>query len=96
MDSGYQRLENPYSREGAAKRTPQGRSTAGPVPSLPERGRLRQIVVEDKPLSPEGMWNALQDVYFLFTRDLLVIYLPRLGPFEGACPEKSCELDLKK
>jgi hypothetical protein len=63
---------------------------------IPERGRLRQIVVADKPLSPEGMWDAMQDIYSLLTRDLLVIYLPGLEPFEGACPEKSCQLDLKK
>jgi len=37
-----------------------------------ERGRLRQIVVADTPLSPEEIWDAMQEVYLLFTRDLLV------------------------
>lgn len=63
---------------------------------IPERGRLRQTAVADQPLSLDGMWNAIQDLYPLFIRDLHVIDLPRLELFEGVRPEKSCQLDLKR
>ena len=63
---------------------------------FPERGRLRQIVVSDKPLSPDAMWDAMRDLYCLCTRDLSIIYLPGLEPFEDACPAKYCRQDLRK
>jgi hypothetical protein len=45
---------------------------------IPERGRLRQIVVSDKPLSSNAMWHALQDLQSLCAKDLSVFYYPGL------------------
>jgi hypothetical protein len=63
---------------------------------MPERGRLRQIVVSDKPLSSDGMWDAMRDLHSLCARDLSIIYFPGLEPFEGACQVEYCRQDLRK
>lgn len=57
-----------------------------PCRLIPERGRLRQIMVLDKPLSSDAMWDAMRDLHSLCARDLSVIHFPGLEPFEGACP----------
>ena len=57
---------------------------------IPERGRLAPLVDTDEPLSPAAMWHAMQDMLSLCLRDLSVLYLPRLEPFEDACPVKCC------
>ena len=63
---------------------------------MPERGRLRQIVVSDELLSSGAMWDAMQDLRSLCARDLSIIYFPGLEPFEGACPVEYCRHDMRK
>jgi hypothetical protein len=63
---------------------------------IPERGRLALIMASDDPLSPAATWQAMQDLHSLCTRDLSVLYLPGLEPFEGACPVKCCRLKLDR
>jgi len=63
---------------------------------MPERGRLRQIVVSDEPLSSDAMWDAMQDLHSLCARDLSIIYFPGFEPFEGACPVECCRWDLRE
>jgi hypothetical protein len=63
---------------------------------MPERGRLRQIVVSDKPLSSDAMWDAMRDLHSLCTRDLSIIYFPGFEPVEGACPVECCLQDLEE
>jgi hypothetical protein len=63
---------------------------------IPERGRLALIMASDEPMSPAATWQAMLDLYSLSTRDLSVLYLPGLEPFEGACPVKCCRLKLDR
>ena len=63
---------------------------------VPERGRLALIMASDEPLSPAATWQAMLDLHSLCNRDLSVLYLPGLEPFEGACPVKCCRLKLDR
>jgi len=63
---------------------------------IPERARLARITASDETLSVDAMWNAMQDLYSLCTRDSSVLYLPGLEPFEGACPVKCCQQKLDR
>jgi hypothetical protein len=43
---------------------------------IPERGRLAEKMVVDRPLEPAKMWQALQDLFSLFVQDLTVLDRP--------------------
>ena len=62
---------------------------------IPERGRLALIMAPDEPLSPAATWQATPDLHPLCTRDLSVLFLAGLEPFNGACPVKCCRLKLE-
>ncbi len=63
---------------------------------FPERARLTQRMVSDKPLTPEARWLAMEDLHALCARDSSVLYLPGNQPIGGACPVKCCRLELDR
>ena len=78
----------------------QGKSKTDVVQSIclliPERGRLAEQMAIDRPLEPDEMWQALQDIHALCSQDFTVLYLPRSRPVDGACPVKCCQVQLDR
>jgi hypothetical protein len=56
---------------------------------IPKRGRLAQRMASDEPLSPSAIWDAMYDLYSLYSRDLSVLYLLGYEPLDGSYPIKS-------
>ena len=63
---------------------------------IPQRGRLAEQMALNRPLEPEEMWQALQDLHALCVQDFTVLYLPRSRPVDGACPVKCCQVQLDR